>query len=189
LSVTRGTPELTEQPRHAAAQPARAGPTDPDATLTELYCAHYRHLVRLAALLVQDTATAEEVVQNSFVAMHSGMHRLRESGKALAYLRTAVVKRSRSELRHRIVADGNAPGPEPDVPSAGHCVLASLERSAVVDALRKLPDRQRQVVVLRYYGGLSGAEIAAAMGITSGAVKRHASRATIALRSMLGHQS
>jgi RNA polymerase sigma-70 factor (sigma-E family) len=180
---------LTEQPSHAAAPPARASPTDSDAVLTELYFAHYRHLVRLAVLLVHDTATAEEVVQDSFVAMHSGMHRLRESGKALAYLRTAVVNRSRSELRHRIVTERKAPGPAPCVPSAEHCVLASLQRSAVVDALRKLPDRQRQVLVLRYYGDLSGAEIAAAMGITPGAVKRHASRAKAALRYLLRHES
>jgi Sigma-70 region 2 len=59
-----------------------------DATeLIELYSPHYRSLVRLAAMLVRDTPTAEEVVQNAFVAMHAGWHRLKDTDKALAYLR------------------------------------------------------------------------------------------------------
>src|SRR5215471_17132926 len=72
-----------------------------DRAVTELYSLHYRALVRLAALLVRDTPTAEEVVQDSFVAMHGGWQRLRDAEKALAYLRQAVVNRSRSVLRHR----------------------------------------------------------------------------------------
>lgn len=159
--------------------------TNADVAVTELYGAHYRSLVRLAALLVHDTATAEEVVQDSFVAMHAGMYRLRDSEKALSYLRAAVVNRSRSVLRHRVVVDRNAPKPAPDMPSAEHSALALLERSAVVAALRKLPGRQREVVVLRYYGDLSEAQIASTMGITRGAVKSHTSRAMAALRSVL----
>src|SRR6266851_1452029 len=163
--------------------------TDADAAVTELYGAHYRSLVRLAVLLVRDTATAEEVVQDSFVAMHAGLNRLRDNGKALSYLRAAVVNRSRSVLRHRVVVDRNAPRPAPDMPSAEHGALALLERSAVVAALRTLPDRQREAVVLRYYGDLSEAQIAATMGITPGAVKSHTSRAMAALRSVLERES
>jgi len=163
--------------------------TDADAAVTELHGAHYRSLVRLAVLLVHDTATAEEVVQDSFVAMHAGMHRLRDNGKALSYLRAAVVNRSRSVLRHRVVVDRNASRPAPDMPSAEHGALALLERSAVVAALRRLPDRQREAVVLRYYGDLSEAQIAATMGITPGAVKSHTSRAMAALRSVLERES
>ena len=163
--------------------------TDAGAAVTELYGAHYRSLVRLAVLLVHDTATAEEVVQDSFVAMHAGVHRLRDNGKALSYLRAAVVNRSRSVLRHRVVVDRNAPRPAPDMPSAEHGALALLERSAVVAALRRLPDRQREAVVLRYYGDLSEAQIAATMGITPGAVKSHTSRAMAALRSVLERES
>jgi len=163
--------------------------TDADAAVTELYAAHYRSLVRLAVLLVHDTATAEEVVQDSFVAMHAGLYRLRDNGKALSYLRAAVVNRSRSVLRHRVVVDRNASRPAPDMPSAEHGALALLERSAVVAALRTLPDRQREAVVLRYYGDLSEAQIAATMGITPGAVKSHTSRAMAALRSVLERES
>jgi RNA polymerase sigma-70 factor (sigma-E family) len=162
---------------------------DPDAAITVLYGAHYRSLVRLATLLVHDIATAEEVVQDSFVALHAGLHRLRDSEKALSYLRAAVVNRARSVLRHRAVVDRNAPKPTPDMPSAELGALALLERSSVVAALRSLPVRQREVVVLRFYGDLSEAQIAAAMGITRGAVKSHAARAMSALRSVLGPEA
>ena len=163
--------------------------TDADAAITELYGAHYRSLVRLATLLVHDISTAEEVVQDSFVALHAGLHRLRDSEKTLSYLRAAVVNRSRSVLRHRVVVDRNAPKPAPDMPSAEHGALTLIERSSVVAALRSLPDRQREVVVLRFYGDLSEAQIAAAMGITRGAVKSHSSRAMASLRSVLERES
>lgn len=159
--------------------------TSADTAIVELYGAHYRSLVRLAMFLVHDVATAEEVVQDSFVALHSGLNRLRDSEKALAYLRTAVVNRSRSVLRHRVVVDRNAPKPAPDMPSAEHGAMALIDRSDVITALRALPVRQREVVVLRYYGDLSEAQIASTMGITRGAVKSHTSRAMAALRSVL----
>jgi RNA polymerase sigma-70 factor (sigma-E family) len=157
--------------------------------VTELYMAHYRALVRLAALLVRDTPTAEEVVQDAFVAMHGGWPRLRDAEKALAYLRQAVVNRSRSVLRHRMVVDRNMQKAPPDMPSAEHGALVLLERSAVVAALRDLPDRQREAIVLRYYADLSEAEIAAAMGISRGAVKSHTARGMSALRAALEQES
>ena len=157
----------------------------PDRAVIELYSEHYRALVRLAALLVRDTPTAEEVVQDSFVAMHGGWQRLRDTEKALAYLRQAVVNRSRSVLRHRTVVDKNLQKAPPDMPSAEHGALVLLERSAVVAALRDLPERQREAIVLRYYADLSEAEIATAMGISRGAVKSHTARGMSALRAAL----
>ena len=121
-----------------ASSTARAG-WSADRAVTELYSLHYRALVRLAALLVRDTPTAEEVVQDSFVAMHGGWQRLRDAEKALAYLRQAVVNRSRSVLRHRTVIDKNLQKAPPDMPSAEHGALVLLERHAVVAALRDLP--------------------------------------------------
>jgi DNA-directed RNA polymerase specialized sigma24 family protein len=76
--------------------------------------------VRLSALLVRDVGTAEEVVQDAFVSMHTAWSRLRDNEKALSYLRQAVVNKSRSVLRHRVVVDKNAPKPPPDMPSAEH---------------------------------------------------------------------
>jgi RNA polymerase sigma-70 factor (sigma-E family) len=144
--------------------------------------------VRLAALLVRDTSTAEEVVQDSFVAMHGGWQRLRNAEKALAYLRQAVVK---PVAVHTAAPDGGGQNQQkapPDIPSAEQGALVLLERHAVVAALRKLPERQREAIVLRYYADLSEAEIAAAMGISRGAVKSHTARGMTALRAALEQQ-
>jgi RNA polymerase sigma-70 factor (sigma-E family) len=158
---------------------------DAERAVAALYSTQYRSLVMLASLLVRDAATAEEVVQDSFVAMHTAWHRLRDNDKALSYLRQSVVNRSRSVLRHRVVVDRNAPKPAPDMPSAEQGALTLLERTAVVSALRSLPPRQREALVLRYYGDLSEAQIATAMGISRGAVKSHTARAIASLRAVL----
>src|SRR5437763_12784784 len=158
---------------------------DADRAVTLIYSEHYRSLVRLAALLVRDVATAEEVVQDSFVAMHGAWRRLRDSDKALSYLRQSVVNRSRSVLRHRVVVGRNAPKPAPDMPSAEQGAISLLERSAVIAALRTLPPRQREALVLKYYADLSEAQIATAMGISRGAVKSHTARAMTSLRAVL----
>jgi len=177
--------KVTETLVANAALGAVSADWDADRAVTVLYAAHYRSLVRLAALLLRDVATAEEVVQDSFVAMHDGWRRLRDNDKALSYLRQSVVNRARSVLRHRVVVDRNAPKPPPDMPSAEQGAITLLERSAVVTALRTLPPRQREALVLRFYGDLSEAQIAAAMGISKGAVKSHTARAMTALRSVL----
>ena len=170
--------------------PLRAVVTGPgewnaELAVIELYSIQYKSLVRLAAMLVRDISTAEEVVQDAFIAMHDGWHRLKDADKALAYLRQAVVNRSRSVLRHRMVVEKNAPKPAPDMPSAEHGALALLERSAVIAALRDLPERQREAIVLRYYADLSEAEIAATMRISRGAVKSHTARAMASLKAAL----
>ena len=187
-NAARPADELSSGPPGAGTATVAAGTSaEPDVewAVSALYREHYRSLVRLAALLVRDIATAEEVVQDSFVAMHDGWRRLRDTDKALSYLRQTVVNRSRAVLRHRAVVDRNAPSPPPDMPSAEHGAIALLERSAVVAALRTLPPRQREALVLRYYGNLSEAQIAGAMGISQGAVKSHTARAMIALRAVL----
>jgi len=158
---------------------------DADEAVTALYTAHYRALVRLAALLLRDVQAAEEVVQDAFVAMHSKWRRLREPDRALAYLRQSVVNGSRSALRHRQVVERHAPQPPPDMPSAEHHALEELEHDRVMAALRRLPRRQREVLVLRYYADLSEAQIAETIGISRGAVKSHASRGMSALRTAL----
>ena len=158
---------------------------DAEQAVTVMYSAHYRSLVRLAALLVRDVATAEEIVKDSFVAMHGAWRRLQDNEKALSYLRQSVVNRSRSVLRHRVVVNRNAPKPAPDMPGAEQGALSLLERTAVVTALLSLPPRQREALVLRYYGDLSEAQIASAMGISRGAVKAHTARAEASLRAVL----
>ena len=158
---------------------------DADEAITQIYAAHYRSLVRLASLLLRDVGASEEVVQDSFIAMHGAWRRLRDPDRALAYLRQSVVNRSRSVLRHRTVELRHAPAPMPDAASAEHGAMGSLEHQEVIVALRRLPERQREVLVLRYYADLSEADIADAIGISRGAVKSHASRGMAALRTTL----
>jgi RNA polymerase sigma-70 factor (sigma-E family) len=158
---------------------------DADEAVTALYTAHYRGLVRLAALLLHDIPAAEEVVQDAFVAMHGKWRRLREPDRALAYLRQTVVNRSRSALRHQQVVERHPPQPPPDMPSAEHHALEGLEHDRIMAALRQLPQRQREVLVLRYYADLSEAQIAETLAISRGAVKSHASRGMSALRTSL----
>ena len=153
------------------------------AAVCALHRAHYHSLVRLAAILACDAATAEQVVQDAFVAMRGAGRRLRDSDKALAYLRQSVVSRSRPVLRHRATAGKHAPAP--DAPGAGQGALPLPGRPAVVAALRALPARQREALVLRYYADLPEAQIASAMGISRAAVKNHTARGMSALRSVL----
>lgn len=149
---------------------------------------HYRSLLRMAVLLVGDVATAEAVVQDSFVAMHAAWRRLRDSEKALPYLRQCLVNRSRSVLRHRIVIGRNTPKPEPGRLSADR-EAPPLPDHSVVGALRALPLRQREALVLTYHGGLTEAQAAVAMGISAGAVKNHLAQAIETLRAVLGTET
>ena len=156
-----------------------------DRAVTALYLTHYRPLVRMAALLVQDLATAEEIVQDSFVAVHAAWRRLPDADHALSYLRRSVVDRSRSALRQHVVVDKLAPRLQPDPPGSHGEASIEVERSAFSAALWTLPARQREVVVLRYFADLPVTQVASATGISTGAVKVHAARAMSALRAEL----
>jgi RNA polymerase sigma-70 factor (sigma-E family) len=164
---------------------SRAERWDADTAVEQLYATHYRRLVRLAVLLVRDVETAEEVVQDSFVAMHGRWRSLREPENGLAYLRQTVVNRSRSVLRHRGVQARYTPAVGPELPGADEHALVAERRGVVLDAMRALPDRQREVLALRYYLDLSEADIAETLGISRGAVKSHASRGVAALRTLM----
>ena len=140
-------------------------------------------------LLVHDPGTAEEIVQDCFVAVHARWNRLHDPDKALAYLRQSVVNRSRSHLRHLV---GRARGTPTASRRRSRPRAPTTRRTTwpggptVLDALRRLPRRQREVLALRYYLDLSEAEIADTLGISRGAVKSHASRGAAALRAELG---
>jgi RNA polymerase sigma-70 factor (sigma-E family) len=163
---------------------------DADDAVTQLYAAHYASLVRLAALLVRHSGEAEEIVQDAFVAMHAKWRRLRDPDKALGYLRQTVVNRARSSQRRHAVADRHskataAPAGAHVAPSAEQRALSAETRATVMAALDRLPTRQREVLVLRYYIDLSENDIADTLGISRGAVKSHASRGVAALRTTL----
>jgi RNA polymerase sigma-70 factor (sigma-E family) len=158
---------------------------DADRALAAMYGDHYRCLIGLALLLVQDLSTAQDVVQDSFVAMHTAWRRQRDSDEALAYLHRSVVNRSRSAPRHGAVIEPNASPPGPGIPGTEPGALTSPEHATVVGALRSLPARQREALVLRYYGDLPEAQVAAAMGVSQAAVRRHLARATAAVQTIV----
>jgi RNA polymerase sigma-70 factor (sigma-E family) len=180
--------------------PAPDASTDPDAlaagwtpdeAVARLFATHYRPMVRLAGLLLRDAGQAEELVQDAFVALHERWTRLRDPDRAVAYLRQSVVNRARSALRHRGVVDRflgrqGAPATEP---SAEAGALAAETQAEVLAAVRALPARQREALVLRYYADLSEAQTAETMGVSAGAVKSHTARALAALRHTLGPRS
>ncbi|CAM06340.1 RNA polymerase sigma-70 factor (sigma-E family) [Saccharopolyspora erythraea NRRL 2338] len=154
-------------------------------TLEDLYRQQRMRMVRLAILLVDDPATAEDVVQEAFTGLYRNWSGLRDAKAAIGYLRTAVVNGSRSVLRRRKTAREYQPPHQADARSAESLAMLTAEHQAVVAALAELPPRQREVLVLRYYGDLSEAEIAEATGVSKGTVKSTASRALDALQRIM----
>ena len=164
-------------------------PTDPDTALRMLYAAHWGALVRLASLLLGSTSAAEEVVQEAFVGTYRRWHRLRDPQAAAGYLRSSVVNGCRSAHRHRVVEIRHRQPSDP-APAGPDEIAERREEDAVVMAvLATLPQRQREVLVLRYYLDASEAEIADLMGISRGAVKSHAHRGLATLRAGLEARS
>ncbi|TQK50728.1 RNA polymerase sigma-70 factor (sigma-E family) [Streptomyces sp. SLBN-118] len=150
--------------------------------IDELY--HHRRLglVRLALLLVDDLPTAEDVVQDAFAALyHRHGDQLARLDDPEAYLRTSVLNTARSVLRRRRTARAHTPERVGHAPPAEEAVLLREEHREVLHALRRLTQRQREVLILRYWSNLTEAEIADALGLSRGTVKSTASRALDAL--------
>ncbi|MFB7465098.1 SigE family RNA polymerase sigma factor [Streptomyces sp. NPDC056224] len=150
--------------------------------LTETYQAHYRSLLGLAALLLDDTASCEDVVQEAFIRVHSARNRVRDRDKTLAYLRQTVVNLSRSALRRRILGLKLLSKPMPDMASAEEGAYDQLERDDLIKAMRALQRRQREVLVLRYFADMTEAQVAETLGVSLGSVKAYGSRGIAALR-------
>jgi RNA polymerase sigma-70 factor (sigma-E family) len=162
-----------------------------DDGVRDLYAVHWTGLVRLAWLLLRDDLAAEEVVQDAFVAVHRRWSALRDPDRAAAYLRRAVVNGARSGLRHRgveeryLARERSEPAARRTEASAEERALDAETTSSMVRALGTLPQRQREVLTMRYYLDLSEAEIADALGISAGSVKAHAHRGLAALRDRM----
>ena len=156
--------------------------------VTELYAGHALGLVRLAVLLVGDRASAEDIVQDAFLGLYRRWDRLPDTSAPLGYLRVSVLNGCRTALRRRTrtrLASAAAFTEPPPAESAEARALLTGEQRAVAVALRRLPQRQREALVLRYYLDLSEAEIAATMGISRGTVKSATSRALAAVGRIL----
>ena len=150
-------------------------------TLRDLFVDHHHGLIRMAGLLVDDAGAAEEVVQEAYVKLAGALPRLRSDDAAVFYLRRTVMNLSKSRLRRRRTADRHVPAP------VGHAGAADIgaDRAAVLTAMRTLPVRQQQCLVLRYYGGLTDTEVAASVGISLGSAKTHLRRGLAALAPRL----
>ena len=175
---------------HPAVPADEPGQWTADEAVTRLFATQYRPLVRLATLLLRDPGQAEELTQDAFVALHQKWGRLRDHERAVAYLRQTVANRARSALRHRGVVDRflrRASEPDP-MPSAEAGALAAQGGAELLAAVRHLPARQREALVLRYYLDLSEAQTAEVMGVSVGTVKSHTARALVALRRHLGEE-
>jgi RNA polymerase sigma-70 factor (sigma-E family) len=160
------------------------GPSGAEAAVAGLFAARYPELVRLAGLLGADDP--EDIAQEAFARLLRRYDSLRDAGAALGYVRAIVCNLARNRRRHLRVVRLRTPAERPaDAESSEQAAVAREERRAVIAALGALPARRREAIVLRYWLGLSEAEIAAAMGISPGTVKSNVSRGLATLGQAL----
>ena len=137
-------------------------------------------LLRSAYLLVGDRGKAEDLLQVTFLKTYLQWRRIKDPGAAEGYARRVMVNTATSWWRRRTYRER----PVDAVPEHGGTdeIAARVEHDAMWQQLQGLPVKQRAVVVLRYYEGMSEAEIAEVLDISRGTVKSHASRALGTLR-------
>jgi RNA polymerase sigma-70 factor (sigma-E family) len=151
-----------------------------------LFDEHADRLVGLACLLLRDRADAEDVVQEAFLRLQGHARSIDGAGREAAYLRSIVLNLARSRLRRRRLAAWKRPPPV--VAGAGPDEVVELrdEQRRIVEALRRLPARQRECLVLRYFGELSDGEIAETLGVSVASVRTHVQRGKASLERGMG---
>jgi RNA polymerase sigma-70 factor (sigma-E family) len=184
-NIDSSSPEQAGVP--AGLERSAVGDGQADSAVTALYQAHSLGLTRLAYVMLGDKASAEDVVQEAFWGLYRNWAKLADPGSALPYLRASVLNRCRSASRRMLRARRAVH--EPAVASAESVVLAGEEQRSVLPAILRLPARQREVLVLRFYLHESEAEIARVMGIRPGTVRSNTHRALAALGRMLEENS
>jgi RNA polymerase sigma-70 factor (sigma-E family) len=151
-------------------------------TFEEFAAARLPAVLRFAAVLTGDHGLAEDVVQEVLIRANGRWEAIAGLDRPEAYVRKMIANEYLSWRRRswRLVPSGAGTDVDdrltPD-PAAGHA-----EREAILAELARLPVRQRAVLVLRYYEGLSDPEIADALGCAPGTVRGYASRALAVLR-------
>jgi RNA polymerase sigma-70 factor (sigma-E family) len=168
----------------AAMHLSPVGASDVEAVVGDLYRQHYSSMVGLAVLFVDHHGEAEEVVQEAFVRLYASFTKLRDRGRAVTYLRRIVINESKSRLRRRRVARRYPPTAGRDQ-WTDDPQLGRQDDRAVLAAVSQLPRRQRECVTLRYYCDCTDTEIAAALGLGIGTVKKHLYRANHSLSTTL----
>ncbi|WP_020392600.1 RNA polymerase sigma factor [Kribbella catacumbae] len=179
--------ESAESPPRVLAPTLDLREAEREAAIARVFDQSHAQLVRLAVLLGAG-ADAEDIVAEAFCQLYRRWPKLRSPDAAPAYVRGAVLNLVRMRWRHLQVVrrhHDRALRPSDDV-SAENVVLEREDQRAVVTALEELAPRQREAIVLRYWMDLKEAEIAAAMGISCGAVKSHTARAMSALTRAMG---
>jgi RNA polymerase sigma-70 factor (sigma-E family) len=175
-----------EPPAGAAArEPPLPGAAE--AAITALYHAHALGLIRLAHIMLNDRQGAEDVVQEAFCGLYRRWDQLSDTGNALRYARSSVLNGCRSQLRRR--TRGDQPHHPVHEASAEAAVLSGEKRREVMEAIRRLPPRQREALVLRFYLDLPEAEIATTMGIGQSTVRSALHRALASLGRELREES
>jgi RNA polymerase sigma-70 factor (sigma-E family) len=163
--------------RDAAGDGAEAG-------VKALYAQHAAGLIRLAYVMLGDRAGAEDVVQDAFYGLYRHWDRLADQRNALYYVRSSVLNGCRTALRRRALGRRLEVYQPPSV-SAEAAVLSIEERHQVMRAVRGLPSRQREALVLRFYLELPDEEIAQIMGVRPSTVRSATHRALWALGQAL----
>ena len=159
------------------------------AAVAALYQHHAVGLIRLAYLMLGDRAGAEDAVQDAFCGLYRHWDRLADRDRALAYVRSSVLNGCRSALRRRTTGRRLLTAYQPPTASAEAAVLGLEERQEVMRAVRQLPERQREALVLRFYLDLPEREIARLMGLRPSSVRSATARALKALGHALGEPS
>jgi RNA polymerase sigma-70 factor (sigma-E family) len=157
---------------------------DVDALVVALFRQEGQALVRLARLFVDDRNAAEDLVQEAFIRLARSAHRLEDVAKAPAYLRSIVLNLARDHNRRGLVSLRHHL-PEDDLAGVEDEITLREDQQRVIDALRDLPHRQRDCIVLRYYDELGIDDIAATLGISRNSVKTHLGRGLDALERRL----
>jgi RNA polymerase sigma-70 factor (sigma-E family) len=162
-----------------------AGDVEVDRLVRELYVEHAASLVRMARLFVDDRNAAEDLVQEAFIRLARHAHRIEDGSKSAAYLRSIVLNLARDHNRRGLVSLRHRPPADEDRATAEDEVVLRDDQRQVIEALRELPLRQRDCVVLRYYFDAGIPEIASTLGISANSVKTHLKRGLVALERRL----
>jgi len=180
--MSRGLAHLSDEALVALV--ARA---DEDA-FSELYERFGRVAYGLALRIVRDPALAEDAVQDGFLAVWRSASRfVAEQAKASTWILTLIHRRAvdlvRREQPRRAEPLGAAPPPSGE--ATEEQAWLRLQRSRVQEALRSLPDKQREALELAYYGGFTQSELADRLGEPLGTIKSRMFSGLARLRELL----
>lgn len=152
-----------------------------DEEFTRFVAARWPSLYRTAYLLLHDHALAEDLVQTALLKTYRSWSKVRAVEAAEAYTRTVMVNTALSWFRRK---SWNAERPTEHLPES--TALPEDRDTWLLDEIRKLPERQRAVVVLRFHADLSVDETARLLEISPGTVKSQTHHALARLRDVLG---